>query len=686
MSLPLTINGVVYPFPQEGDNNWGPDVTDWAVAVTGGMLQKSGGLFQLLAEVDFGTGFGVKSLYYKSRTANVADAGQVRLARADVISWRNQANNANLDLSVNASNQLLFNGTGFQGTVTVTDTATINLTFAADVLSADIVADSITNSMINSAAAIAYSKLALTGSIVNADINASAAIAYSKLALTGAIVNADVSASAAIAYSKLALTGAIVNADISASAAIAYSKLALTGAIVNADLANMAESTIKGRAASTGTGAPVDLSATQATAILNNLVGDSGAGGTKGLAPAPAAGDAAANKFLAADGTWKATPGGGDVVGPASSTLNGFAKFADTTGKLLADSPATVTNSDIAASAGIAVNKLAALTASRAVVSDGSGFISAATTTATEIGYVNGVTSAIQTQLDGKLPTTITTTGDLIYSSSGTTASPLAIGGTGTILTVNSGLPSWRYPTYRNATTTDAPTLADEVIECSGASFTVTLPTAVGCQGKIFTIKHGGTSLSQVYTLNTTSAQTIGGIASGSYILYTAGETLTIQSNNANWIILDHYAQLAMASYTPGTSGTFSTNATWTGKWGRDGAFMIGSTQCDFAGATDAATNANMRLPTNTPNIVTGDVLGGSKWVGSYVFFDNSTSLTYVGSCIIASTTVLTGLLIASANTATHNSVQATTTVPVTIAASDIIGFTWRVPILGFQP
>lgn len=43
-----------------------------------------------------------------------------------------------------------------------------------------------------------------TGVIVNADVNAAAAIAYSKLALTGSIVNADVGASAAIAYSKLA--------------------------------------------------------------------------------------------------------------------------------------------------------------------------------------------------------------------------------------------------------------------------------------------------------------------------------------------------------------------------------------------------------------------------------------------------------------------------------------------------
>lgn len=42
------------------------------------------------------------------------------------------------------------------------------------------------------------------------------------------------------------------------------------------------------------------------------------------------------------------------------------------------------------------------LTASRALVSDGSGKVAVATTTSTELGYVNGVTSAIQTQIDAK--------------------------------------------------------------------------------------------------------------------------------------------------------------------------------------------------------------------------------------------------------------------------------------------
>lgn len=54
------------------------------------------------------------------------------------------------------------------------------------------------------------------------------------------------------------------------------------------------------------------------------------------------------------------------------------------------------------ASTGTAVSELAAITANRALISDANGLPTHATTTDTEIGYVNGVTSAIQTQLDAR--------------------------------------------------------------------------------------------------------------------------------------------------------------------------------------------------------------------------------------------------------------------------------------------
>lgn len=92
-------------------------------------------------------------------------------------------------------------------------------------------------------------------------------------------------------------------------------------------------------------------------------------------------------------------------VNGVTSSLCGINQSCTLTNKTLDADDNTISdidNGEIKAAAGIDVNKLAAVTSSRALVSDGSGFVSPATTTATEIGFVNGVTSSIQTQLDSK--------------------------------------------------------------------------------------------------------------------------------------------------------------------------------------------------------------------------------------------------------------------------------------------
>lgn len=84
-----------------------------------------------------------------------------------------------------------------------------------------------------------------------------------------------------------------------------------------------------------------------------------------------------------------------------------------------------------------------------------------------------------------------------------------------------------------------------DYIYASGASFTITLPSAIGVKGQGITIEHNGTSLSQVYTLNTTSSQTINGpggtVASGNYALYTNGEKVDLISDGANWRVKNHH-------------------------------------------------------------------------------------------------------------------------------------------------
>lgn len=94
-----------------------------------------------------------------------------------------------------------------------------------------------------------------------------------------------------------------------------------------------------------------------------------------------------------------------------------------------------IVNADINASAAIAVSKLAAVTASRVLGSDGSGFIQALNTATypslTELAYVKGVTGAIQTQLNNRLAVTLTspTSGDVItYDGAAWVNSPSGAG------------------------------------------------------------------------------------------------------------------------------------------------------------------------------------------------------------------------------------------------------------------
>ena len=82
------------------------------------------------------------------------------------------------------------------------------------------------------------------------------------------------------------------------------------GKVTNAKLATVATQTFKGRTTA-GTGAPEDLSATQATAMLNTF------GTTKGLVPGTTSNT---TSFLRADGTFAVPPGTNTNVGTVTST------------------------------------------------------------------------------------------------------------------------------------------------------------------------------------------------------------------------------------------------------------------------------------------------------------------------------------------------------------------------------
>jgi len=84
------------------------------------------------------------------------------------------------------------------------------------------------------------------------------------------------------------------------------------------------------------------------------------------------------------------------------------------------------------------------LTASKILVSNISGKIAIGGASSTEAGYLSGVTSPIQTQLNTKLTDPSTTAGDLIIRNGSNVVSRLGIGSNGTFLGSNGTVPSWQ--------------------------------------------------------------------------------------------------------------------------------------------------------------------------------------------------------------------------------------------------
>lgn len=213
--------------------------------------------------------------------------------------------------------------------------------------------------------------------------------------------------------------GQVVNADIDAAAAIADTKLATIST--------------SGKVSNSAT------TATDANTVSAIVARDVSGNFSAGTITAALAGNSSTATALAAN--------------PSDCGADTYATTIAASGNLTCS---TVTNAGLAGS--IAVNKIVAQTVSRALVTDGSGFMTPATTTATEIGYVNGVTSAIQTQINLKAPLAsptftgtvtapLTTAGPVLTSSGGVLSSTALLataqGGSNKNLTVVNGGVVW---------------------------------------------------------------------------------------------------------------------------------------------------------------------------------------------------------------------------------------------------
>ena len=254
----------------------------------------------------------------------------------------------------------------------------------------------------------------------------------------------------------------ITSAHIATTAAIPYSKLSLTNSLLDADVA---------------TGASIALNKLAALTVSKALVSD-----------------------------------GSGVITPSAVTSTEMGYVAGVTsaiqtqiGTKITAGAGAIVNADINASAAIALTKLAATTASKALVSDGSGNITAASVTATELSYLSGATANIQTHLNA-----------LDTSSHGLTHT--SISGSGAAIT------SLKENTIINST---------------GGGVTVTLPLAsTAASGEYIEFFMVGANLSKIITAGSDKIINM-------YNASVTTDTLTVtkrgvmmySDGSANWIV-----------------------------------------------------------------------------------------------------------------------------------------------------
>jgi len=128
-----------------------------------------------------------------------------------------------------------------------------------------------------------------------------------------------------------------------------------------------------------------------------------------------------------------------------------------------------IVNADIKSSAAIAFSKMANLSTSRALVSDGSGDVSVSAVTSTEIGYLDGVSSAIQTQINAKTTLAAVYPVGSIYINATNSTNPSSLLGFGTWAAFGAG----RLMVGFNASDSDF-----DAAEETGGAKTVTLSTS----------------------------------------------------------------------------------------------------------------------------------------------------------------------------------------------------------------
>lgn len=228
-------------------------------------------------------------------------------------------------------------------------------------------------------------------------------------------------------------------------------------------------------------------------------------------------------------------------------------------------------------------------------------------------------------------------------------------------------------PSIASSKTTTYPITATDdfiPINASASSFTVTLPTAVGASGKMYTLKSTHAQAAFVITVATTSSQTIDGATTTT--INTQYEVLTVISDGANWHIVSRKTDFDLGDETWTDN---QANATTALRVFREGAYVSVRGEMSFTGAASGAFTVTI------PAAYTVDAMydNTNDQVGWGECYDAGGWTSTVYLTVTTGTTLSMFLPTATGTYVTISNLSAT--VPMTWANTDVLQFSarWRV-------
>ena len=313
------------------------------------------------------------------------------------------------------------------------------------------------------------------------------------------------------------------------------------------------------------------------------------------------------------------------------------------------------------------------LTASQILITDGSSNIVSAPVATypslTELSYLKGVTSAIQTQLNAKGAGTVTTVSVATANGfSGTVANATTtpaitiIAGAITPTSVNSVVISGSAtPTLAvtGTTTVSGSNTGDQTLTIAGT----TSPT-IALSGSNTATFSAGTGITLGQSAGTI---TVTNSAPDKTVAFTGGTNVTIGGTYPNFSITDNSINSSVASLSSLTSvGTITTGGLGTGA-------TLGGVTANYSGVAvgDILITTTSNVLTHLADVATGSVLvsGGTGTAPAYSTQPTVSGTVYTNNAITASGNAATVPVTSAVNTVTNNS-AATLTITLTTSGA----------------